>query len=360
MDRQYRLVSETHRPAPKTLGTDTTEYTYDALGNLTRVELPNGTVIGYLLDAMNRRIGKTVNDTLVKAWLYQGQLTPVAELDGSGNVVSRFVYATGVNVPDYLVRGDSTYRIIRDHLGSVRLVVNVASGTVAQRVSYDEFGIETENTNPGWQPFGYAGGLTDSQTGLVRFGARDYDPVAGRWTAKDPIGFAGGAFSHYEYAANEPLNYYDLDGRARIGIRPLGDARAYFFLVRPLYHSQIFYDNGEDSGFFPRGVDFDNLGKWREGDFRFYGIPDRLGGGQYFDDALMREAESNVQDRFRDRDYNLLAKNCQDYVEAVVEEYMRLTVPGYRRRRSSSIEATHERLRRTPAPADALAAWSRP
>ncbi|NJN52668.1 MAG: RHS repeat protein, partial [Gammaproteobacteria bacterium] len=111
----------------KIVGTDTTEYTYDALGNLTRVELPTGTVIGYLLDAMNRRIGKTVNDTLVRAWLYQGQLTPVAELDGAGNVVSRFVYATGVNVPDYLVRGDSTYRIIRDHLGSVRLVVNVAS-----------------------------------------------------------------------------------------------------------------------------------------------------------------------------------------------------------------------------------------
>jgi len=197
----------------KIVGTDTTEYTYDALGNLTRVELPNGTVIGYLLDAMNRRIGKTVNDTLVRAWLYQGQLTPVAELDGSGTVVSRFVYATGVNVPDYLVRGDSTYRLIRDHLGSVRLVVNVASGTVAQRVSYDEFGIETENTNPGWQPFGYAGGLTDSQTGLVRFGARDYDPVAGRWTAKDPIGFAGRDTNLYAYAFNDPVGNIDPTGK---------------------------------------------------------------------------------------------------------------------------------------------------
>ncbi|MCC7002312.1 MAG: hypothetical protein IT357_09160 [Gemmatimonadaceae bacterium] len=206
---QYTAHGDLRR---KIAGTDTTEYTYDALGNLTRVELPTGTVIGYLLDAMNRRIGKTVNDTLVKAWLYQGQLTPVAELDGSGSVVSRFVYATGVNVPDYLVRGDSTYRIIRDHLGSVRLVVNVASGTIAQRVSYDEFGIETENTNPGWQPFGYAGGLADSQTGLVRFGARDYDPVAGRWTAKDPIGFAGGTTSLYSYAANDAINAIDPIG----------------------------------------------------------------------------------------------------------------------------------------------------
>ena len=201
----------------KIVGTDTTVYTYDALGNLTQVDLPDGTLVGYLIDAQNRRIGKTVNGTLATAWLYQGQLTPVAELDGSGNVVSRFVYATGVNVPDYLVKpgagGDSTYRLLRDHLGSVRLVVNVASGSVAQRVRYDEFGIETENTNPGWQPFGYAGGLTDPATGLIRFGARDYDPATGRWTAKDPIGFAGGATSLYAYTFNDPVNRIDPSGR---------------------------------------------------------------------------------------------------------------------------------------------------
>ena len=33
--------------------------------------------------------------------------------------------------------------------------------------------------NPGYQPFGFAGGLADA-LGLVRFGARDYDPRAGR------------------------------------------------------------------------------------------------------------------------------------------------------------------------------------
>lgn len=44
----------------------------------------------------------------------------------------------------------------------------------------------------GFQPFGFAGGLYDRDTGLTRFGARDYDPQTGRWTAKDSIGLAGG------------------------------------------------------------------------------------------------------------------------------------------------------------------------
>jgi uncharacterized protein RhaS with RHS repeats len=43
----------------------------------------------------------------------------------------------------------------------------------------------------------------------VRFGARDYDPETGRWTAKDPIGFAGGDTNLYGYVANDPVNWVD-------------------------------------------------------------------------------------------------------------------------------------------------------
>ena len=59
------------------------------------------------------------------------------------------------------------------------------------------------DSNPGFQPFGFAGGLYDPDTGLVRFGARDYDPVTGRWTATDPISFAGGQANLYGYVIND-------------------------------------------------------------------------------------------------------------------------------------------------------------
>jgi RHS repeat-associated protein len=170
--------------------------------------LPSGTQIEYILDGQNRRIGKKVNGVLNQGFLYRNQLAPVAELDGSGAVVARFVYGTKLNVPDYMVKSSVTYRLLTDHLGSVRLVVDTSTGAITQRLDYDEFGQITLDTTPGFQPFGFAGGLYDQHTKLTRFGARDYDPFTGRWTTKDPIGFEGGP-NLYEYAANSPTTVRD-------------------------------------------------------------------------------------------------------------------------------------------------------
>jgi RHS repeat-associated protein len=46
----------------------------------------------------------------------------------------------------------------------------------------------------------------------VCFGARDYDPYTGRWTARDPILFAGGDSNLYRYAAGDPINFVDPTG----------------------------------------------------------------------------------------------------------------------------------------------------
>jgi len=202
----------------KTIAASTTQYGYDVMGNLRNVTLPNTTQIEYLIDGQNRRIGKKVNGTLMQSFLYQDQLEPVAELDGSNNIVSRFVYGSRANVPDYLIKAGVTYRIITDPVGSVRLVVDVATGAIAQRIDYDEFGVILNDTNPGFQPFGFAGGLYDTQTNLTRFGARDYDAETGRWTAKDPIGFGGGSTNLYAYVSNNPVNFTDTSGNQLSGL----------------------------------------------------------------------------------------------------------------------------------------------
>ncbi|MEZ4221843.1 MAG: RHS repeat-associated core domain-containing protein [Polyangiaceae bacterium] len=167
----------------------------------------------YLVDGLDRRVGKKRNGTLEKAWLYRDGLNPVAELDGTGALVSRFVYASRPNVPEYMVRGGVTYRILSDHLGSPRAIADVTSGTVAWRADYDAWGNRavTAGTED-FVPFGFAGGIHDADTRLVRFGARDYDPQVGRWTAKDPLGFVVREVNAYTYSGGDPVNRIDVVG----------------------------------------------------------------------------------------------------------------------------------------------------
>jgi len=191
-------------------------YHYDAFGNLVSATLEDGTLVSYDMDARNRRIGKRINGSLVEGFIYKDQLKPIAWLDGSSNVKATFVYGDRGNVPSYMVMGGVNYRFVTDHLGSVRMVINAATSAVVQEMDYDEFGVVTRNTNPGFQPFGYAGGLYDTNTGFVRFGARDYDPSVGRWTAKDPIRFKGG-INFYVYVNNSPINHNDPRGMDNVG-----------------------------------------------------------------------------------------------------------------------------------------------
>jgi RHS repeat-associated protein len=159
-------------------------------------------------------VGKKVGGVLVQGFLYGNQLEPIAEMDGAGNLVARFVYASKAHVPDYMVKAGVMYRIVSDHLGSPRLVINTNDGSVAQRMDYDEFGnITYEGPNPpGFQPFGFAGGIYDQHTKLTRFGARDYEALSGRWTAKDPIRFRGATANLYGYALNDAINLIDTNG----------------------------------------------------------------------------------------------------------------------------------------------------
>ena len=194
-----------------TTGGQSTAYQYDSLGNLAGVTLPNGIAIAYVLDAEHNRVGKKVNGVLQSGFLYDGGAV-VAQLDASNKLVSQFVYGVASNAPDYMIKAGVTYRIFADPLGSPRLVVNASTGQIAQRIDYDAFGNVTNDTNPGFQPFGFIGGLYDPDTGLLHLHARDYDPRTGRFISKDPLLFAGGNVNLYGYVLNDPVNLIDPSG----------------------------------------------------------------------------------------------------------------------------------------------------
>jgi RHS repeat-associated protein len=191
----------------------TTAYTYGTHGELRQVDLPDGRALTYENDAMGRRVGRTLDGTTTARWVYVG-IRPVAELDASNTIRKVFVYTDGL-APDVAVIDGVAYRIVADARGSVRLVVNAATGAVAQRIDYDEFGRVLSDTNPGLQPFGFAGGLYDADTGMVRFGARDYDALIGRWASRDPVLFAGAQANLYTYVGNDPVNEVDPSGRSK-------------------------------------------------------------------------------------------------------------------------------------------------
>jgi RHS repeat-associated protein len=97
------------------------------------------------------------------------------------------------------------------------MLVSVVTGAVAQRVRFDACGVPTyELGTAETQPVGFVGSVTDADTGLVHFGARDYDPALGQWVSKDPIRFEGGINLH-GYVHNDPLNRIDPSGSRSSG-----------------------------------------------------------------------------------------------------------------------------------------------
>jgi len=195
-----------------------TLYSYDSRGVLTSVALPDGHRVDYLTDAIGRRIGKNVDGSRVVGYLWAGDEL-VAELDASGALVARFAY-DAAGRPAEMQRGGNNYALLTDPNGSVRLVVDSATGAIAERIDYDAFGNVLADSQPGFQPFGFAGGLSDVDTGLVRIGQRDYDPRTRRWTAPDPVRFAAGSTNVYTYVDDDPINLQDpsgLYGSAAVG-----------------------------------------------------------------------------------------------------------------------------------------------
>ncbi len=191
----------------------TTTYDYSLSGRLHEVVLPDATRIEYVHDPLGRRVAKKKDGAIKEKYLWGNDIQLLAvyaydEVTGTFPLRDRYLYAGG-RLPAAMERDGKRYYLCFDQAGSLRLVVD-GTGSQVKRINYDSFGQIITDTATGFElPFGFAGGYHDRETGLVRFGFRDYDPDTGRWTAKDPVGFAGKNLDLYAYVQNNPVGYTD-------------------------------------------------------------------------------------------------------------------------------------------------------
>ena len=219
-------------------GASETDYLCSSRGELLRAALPNGRVIEYVYDPLGRRIAKKVDGAITEKYLREGMTRLLAVFDENDQILMRFSYADG-RMPLAVTRWDLNYFLFYDQAGSLRMVTDPV-GTLVKRVEYDSFRNILSGSSPDFAvPFGFAGGLCDPDTGLVRFGYRDYDPDTGRWTAKDPILFAGGDANLFGYVRNDPINLLDPIGQKTYVVTMSDYGNCYRTLSRPaadLYH----------------------------------------------------------------------------------------------------------------------------
>jgi RHS repeat-associated protein len=99
-----------------------------------------------------------------------------------------------------------------DNLGSVRDIVDAATGEILFHAEYDAFGGATEYGAGYGDTLKYTAREYDADTGLQYNRARWYDNSVGRWMSEDPIGFAAGDHNLYRYVSNASTNATDPSG----------------------------------------------------------------------------------------------------------------------------------------------------
>jgi RHS repeat-associated protein len=191
-------------------GSDT--FQYSSTGELLQATI-SGQTITYSYDGMRRWVAKT-DSTGAWQYLYGNiknpfQLTAMREPAG----VLSYYYYDDNGMLFAFDKGGTRYYVATDQVGTPKVITD-ATGTVVKQMEFDSFGMWTVDSKPEFDmPVGFAGGIVDTRTTLVRFGYRDYEPGTGRWTAKDPIFFAGGQGNLFGYVQNNPINLTDPEGK---------------------------------------------------------------------------------------------------------------------------------------------------
>ncbi len=196
--------------ATLTTATRTNSYTWDAVDRL--VALTNWSGGGYIAsqfeyDAMGHRVRETelTNGVIAadRRLVWSGNAI-AEERDAAGTTVTKRFFSQGEQV------GGNSYYYTRDHLGSVREVLD-GSGTLQARYDYDPYGRRSVVSGTFQATFGYTGHYWNAASGLHFAMYRTYDPSNGRWLSRDPIKENRG-LNLYGYVGNNPINAIDPKG----------------------------------------------------------------------------------------------------------------------------------------------------
>lgn len=212
-------------------GTVKRRLTYDALGQIARVEDDGREIARYRYNHKRQRIAKTVNGRTT-FFLWQGGAL-AAEADARGHIETRYVYLG--RRPVALIAYDdgkaTLYAIHTDHLGTP-LMVSDADRTLVWQAGYDVYGrasvkhhslhVAAGPPGNGFIGTAHAGAPTstlqfnlrlpgqyaDAETGWHYNFHRYYNPDTGRYLTPDPVGLEGGT-NLYAYVDGDPAGSSD-------------------------------------------------------------------------------------------------------------------------------------------------------
>ncbi|RTE86188.1 MULTISPECIES: RHS repeat-associated core domain-containing protein [Gammaproteobacteria] len=286
----------------------------------------------YVYNALGQRVRKSGGAATATDFIYSPSGQLLAE-GNNGQYTKYYIYFGGTLVG--YIKGTTLYYVHTDHLGRPEAITN-SSKSVVWRAEPTTFGVRNVVSSSigafniglitGILPFTHAGHASHVQNRSIRFCPgqywdsekqswynlnRDYDPETGRYLQSDPIGLAGG-FNTYVYVGGNPVNLIDPLGLAQICSRPLMDFNKQW---GPFRHDQIFYENGENSGYFSETDAVVGPGVVQEDDDDRYQCE-----AKEYDDELLKNAEERVQTYFSP-EYNLATNNCQHYVQEVLRIY---------------------------------------
>ncbi|WP_420037233.1 RHS repeat domain-containing protein [Streptomyces sp. cg28] len=178
-------------------GASTTGYVYDADGNLLIRRNAAGETVLYL--------GTTevhLDNTTGKYWgqRYYGF---------DGNAVALRSNKTGT---------DTLCWMAADQHGTSSVALDSSTQAITKRYT-TPFGASRSGGASKWpDDKGFLGKTADASTGLTHIGAREYDPVTGRFISADPLLETDKpqTLNGYTYAANNPVSFSDPTGEALI------------------------------------------------------------------------------------------------------------------------------------------------